>query len=104
MKKVFVANKSSYGAEFFYEGDTLDELKRAIVEHELFFEDDDNAYTDDRYTEELFKEHSTAYTLYEINLHDEEYIQWDDYDGTSWFNIEKKVSNLFSTVKRVEVV
>jgi hypothetical protein len=102
MKKVFVANKSSYGSEFFEECDTLDELRRAIVAHELFFEDDD--YTDDKYTEELFKKHSTAYTLYEINLHDEEYIQWRDYDGTSWFRIEKKVSNLLSIVREVEGV
>lgn len=100
MKKVFVANKSSYGAEFYEECDTLNELKRAIVVHELRFED--FAYTDDKYTEELFKEHSTAYTLYEIDLHDEEYIQWHEYDGTSWFTIAKRVSNLLSIVNEVK--
>jgi len=98
MKKVFVADKSSYGLEFFDECDSLDELKRAIVFHELRFED----YTPEMYTEELFKEHSTCYKLYEVDLHDTEYIDWHEYDGTSWFKIAKKVSNNLSIVKKIE--
>lgn len=101
MKKVFVANKSSYGLEFFEECDTLDELKRAIVYHEIG-RWDRNDYTPDMYTEELFKEHSIDYTLYEVDLHDDEYIQWHEYDGTSWFKIEKKVSNLLSQVTEIK--
>lgn len=99
MEKLFVANKSSYGAEFYNECNTLDELKRAIVYHELRWEKD---YSPELYTEELFKEHSIDYTLYEVDLHDDEYIQWHEYDGTSWFKIEKKVSNLLSQVTEIK--
>jgi hypothetical protein len=99
MEKLFVANKSSYGAEFYNECNTLDELKRAIVYHELRWEKD---YSPEMYTEELFKEHSIDYTLYEVDLHDDEYIQWHEYDGTSWFKIEKKVSNLLSQVTEIK--
>jgi hypothetical protein len=99
MEKLFVANKSSYGSEFYNECNTLDELKRAIVYHELRWEKD---YSPEMYTEELFKEHSIDYTLYEVDLHDDEYIQWHEYDGTSWFKIEKKVSNLLSQVTEIK--
>jgi hypothetical protein len=96
MKKVFVANKSSYGSEFYDECETLDELKRAIVAHEYQFSKEPVEYS-----EEVFNE-IADYTMYEIDLHDEEYIQWHEYDGTSWFTIEKKVSNLLSIVNEVK--
>ena len=101
MKKVFVADKSSYGAEFFQECNTLDELKRAIVYHEIGRWDEDG-YTPEKYTEELFKEHSKDYRLYEIDLHDEEMITWLEYDGTSWFRIEKIDPKLLSKLKWIE--
>ena len=96
MKKVFVADKSSYGSEFYDECETLDELKRAIVAHEYQFSKEPVEYS-----EEVFNE-IAEYTMYEIDLHDEEYIQWHEYDGTSWFTIAKKVSNLLSIVNEVK--
>jgi hypothetical protein len=99
MKTLYVADKRTFGSEFFCECSSLDELKRAIVEHELRF--DDESYTPDKYTEELFKEHSHGYKLYEVQLHDEECIRWDQYDGQSWFEIVKKEPNILSTIKGV---
>ena len=96
MKKVFVANKNSYGAEFFDECNTLDELKRAIVAHELR-----HAKYVPEYTEELFEEHSSDYALFEVDLHNDEHIVWREYDGTSWFKVEKKVVKLLSQVKQI---
>ena len=100
MKTVFVADKSTYGSEFFQECDSLDELKRAIVEQELRWKDE--SYTSDKYTKELFKKHSFGYKLYEVQLHDDECIVWHEYDGSSWFNVVKKDPNIFSIIKRVE--
>jgi hypothetical protein len=102
MKKVFIADKSSYGSEFYNECKTLDELKRDIVYHEMYYYSDEEPYTNDMYTEELFKKHSTDYTLFEVELHDEEYIQWHEYDGKSWFSIEKKDPKLLSIVKGIK--
>lgn len=99
MKKVFVANKRSYGAEFFDECSTLEELKMAIVYHEIGRYK--SSYTRNMYTEELFKKHSKDYDLFEIDLHDEEYIEWHEYDGQSWFSIEKIEPNLLSEVKPI---
>ena len=96
MKKVFVANKNSYGSEFYNECETLDELKRAIVAHEYQFSKEPVEYS-----EEVFNE-IAEYTMYEIDLHDEERIQWSGYDGTSWFRIERKVSNLLSTAREIK--
>ena len=45
MKKVFIAEKKSYGSEFYYECKTLDELKKAIVYHELYCYFDEDPYT-----------------------------------------------------------
>jgi len=99
MKKVFVADKRSYGSEFCQEFHTLDELKRGIVFHELYYSDED--YTDDMYTETLFKENSVDYTLFEVNLHDDEHITWQEYDGQSYFKIEKKDPKILSTWKKL---
>ena len=107
MKKVFAADKRSYGSDFMREFGTLDELKKGIVENELWFEMYDyekskSNYTDDMYTEELFKEHSESYTLYEIDLHDDEKLEWNEYDGQSSFRIVKKEVEILSTMKQVE--
>jgi hypothetical protein len=101
MKKVFVANKRSYGSEFYEVCDTLENLKRAIVAHELEFEDD--SYTDEMYTEELFKKHCEdgEYTLYEVELHEEEEITFGSYDGQSWFRIEKIHPNILSNYRQI---
>ena len=106
MTKVFAAHKHSYGADFMKEFNTLEELKRGIVEHELYFEmyDDEKSetkYNDSMYTEELFKEHSKSYTLYEIDLHEEEQLRWTEYDGQSYFSIVKIEPKVLSTMKQV---
>ena len=100
MKTVFTANKDSYGLEFMEVYDTLDELKRAIVSHTFQFEG-----KKPEYSEELFRECATQnlFTLYEVQLHDEECIVFGEYDGTSWFGIEKKVRNILSTCERIEI-
>ena len=100
MKTVFTANKDSYGLEFTQVCDTLDELKRAIVSHTLQFEE-----KCPEYSEELFRECATqkSFTLHKIQLHDEECITFGEYDGTSWFNIEKKVNDILSTVERIGI-
>ena len=98
MKKVFVANKNTYGLGFNGIHNTLDELKRAIVKHELNpFEYEDEEYTDEMYTEELFETCHKSYFLFEINLHETETIEFGEYDGTSWHTIEKKDKNILST-------
>ena len=107
MTKVFAADKRSYGSDFMREFNTLEELKRGIVENELWFdmydyEKSETKYNDSMYTEELFKEHSESYTLYEIDLHDDEQLEWSEYDGQSSFRIVKKEVEILSTMKQVE--
>jgi hypothetical protein len=103
MKKVFTARKHSYGTGFFEECDSLDELKKAIVAQELYFED--KTYTDELYTDELFKKWVVEgeYALYEVNLHDDEYISFSEYDGQSSFYIEKKDRNILSTMEYIDL-
>ena len=100
MKTVFTANKNSYGLEFMEVYDTLDELKRAIVSHTFQFEE-----KKPEYSEELFRKCATEklFTPYEVQLHDEECIVFDGYDGSSCFGVEKKDKNILSTCKRVEI-
>lgn len=100
MKTVFTADKASYGLEFMEVYDTLDELKRAIVSHTFQFEE-----KCPEYSEELFKKCAiqNRFTLHEVQLHDEECIVFGEYDGTSWFGIEKKDRNILSTCKRIEI-
>ena len=107
MTKVFAADKHSYGSDFMREFGTLDELKKGIVENELYFEmydyeKSESNYNDTMYTEELFKEHSESYTLYEIELHEDERLEWSEYDGQSSFRIVKKEVKILSTMKPVE--
>lgn len=99
MKTVYTANKGSYGTEFMEVYDTLDELKRAIVNSALQFEEEPYEYS-----EELYKKCATMnqYTPYKIELHDEEQVSFGEYDGTSWFFIEKKVANILSTSEKIK--
>ena len=104
---VYAADKGSYGTGFSYVFDTLDELKKKIVAQEERSErwaTESEEYTDDMYTEELFKKWSKdgEYELYEIHLHEDEQIMFGEYDGQSWFHIEKKDENILSTTKRIE--
>lgn len=106
MKKVFAAHKHSYGSDFMEEFNTLDELKRGIVEHELYYKLYDvktmkTMYTDDMYREDLFEEYSKSYTLFEIDLHEEERLEWSEYDGQSYFSIVKIEPQILSTMKQV---
>lgn len=96
--KLFVANKSSYGSEFYDACDTLDELKRAIVAHEYEYSKEPVEYS-----EEVFNE-IVGYTMYEVDLHHEERIHWDDCDGASWFRFEKEKTNLLSTARKIKGV
>jgi hypothetical protein len=54
------------------------------------------------YTEELFKQHSMSYMMYEIDLHNDEKLDWSDYDGQSYFSIVKKEPEILSTMKRID--
>jgi hypothetical protein len=106
MTKVFAAQKNSYGADFMREFNTLEELKRGIVENELYsemydYDKSESKYNDTMYTEELFKQHSMSYMMYEIDLHDDEKLDWSDYDGQSYFSIVKKEPEILSTMKRI---
>lgn len=106
MKKVFAADKHSYGSDFMREFNTLDELKRAIVEHELYYELYDaktmtTKYTNDMYREDLFEEYSKSYTLFEIDLHEDERLEWSEYDGQSYFAIVKIEPQILSIMKQV---
>jgi len=106
MKKVFAAQKITYGADFMREFNTLDELKRGIVENELYsemydYDKSESNYNHTMYTEELFKIHSVGYILYEINLHDDEKLEWSEYDGQSYFKEVKKETEILSTMKRI---
>ena len=104
MKKVFVADKSSFGAEFYEQFKTLDELKKGIVAHEYRHTKlHGQKYMPEMYTEELFKKSSRHYKLYEVNLHDDEMIEFHEYDGQSWFSIEKKDPNLLSTKTLISI-
>jgi hypothetical protein len=80
------------------EFNTLDELKRGIIKHELYYK---APYTDDMYNEELFQKHSRDYTLFEVDLHEDERLQWNEYDGQSYFSIVKIDPQILSTVKEV---
>lgn len=106
-KIVYTANKGSYGTGFFYVFDTLDELKKKIVaekERSERWATESEEYTDDMYTEELLKKWAKKgiYKLYEIHLHEDEEIIFDEYDGQSWFHIEKRNPNILSTMKHIE--
>jgi hypothetical protein len=104
MKKVFTADKRSYGTGFFEICDSLEELKKAIVKNYYQYrgvgpKDRPTRYSDDMYSEDLFlrAKKEGRYILYEIDLHDEEEILFHEYDGTSDHYIAKKEVNILST-------
>jgi len=106
MKRLFAAHKHSYGADFMREFNTLDELKRGIVENELYYELYDaktmtTKYTDNMYREDLFEEYSKSYTLFEIDLHEDERLEWSEYDGQSYFSIVKIEPQILSIMKQI---
>lgn len=91
-KMVCTARKGSYGTGFEDVFDNIEDLKRAIVKHELNpWDEEDNTYTEDDYTDELFKKICKAkdYGVVIVKLHSSEKISFDEYDGTSWPYIEK---------------
>ena len=96
MKKVYLANKSTFGSEFIDTYDSLEELKQAIY--------DNFAYGYD-YSEQVVKEciEDAGLSLYEVNLHDDEDIIFDQYDGQSWFTVVKKPEFILSTTSRIEL-
>jgi len=100
MKTVYTADKHSYGTEFFKVCNTLDELKRAIVKQEMRYEIllKDLEYTEDMYTEKLFKKYAEegGYRLAKVDLHKDEEITFGEYDGKSWFNVVKKDPKIIS--------
>ena len=97
-KIVYTAEKQSYGSEFTEVCDSLEELKHAIVKHGSLFR------KEEPYSEELVKEliRENGYILYRVNLHKEEMIVFHEYDGQSWFTIEKIDRNIFSTTEKVD--
>jgi hypothetical protein len=101
-KTVYTTNKHSYGKPFCDVCNTLDELKRAIVKQETFFSRPyyDREWTDDMYTEELFKKYKKEgdYHLRKICLHEDEEIEFSVNDGKSWFKIVKKEPNILSYI------
>ena len=107
MRKVYVADKASYGAEFTREFDTLQELKEAIVKHQSvkyeYTNDGDCIPHYSEYNEENFKKYKKRgqYTLYEVELDDSEFIWFDEYDGSSSFEIRKLEVEILSTYKKI---
>ena len=91
MKTVFTANKSSYGSAFMSICNSLQELKECIVNQDYMFDEHKPVYS-----EELFKQKSYDYILYKVELHDDEEIIFNEYDGQSWFQIVKKHPNILS--------
>lgn len=102
-KTVYVANKSSYGMSFECIFNSLHDLKNGIIqnEHGIWSDDDEEI----PYSEELAKKciEGGGYTLYKVELHDDEYISFDEYDGQSFFRIEKKVKNILSTKTQIKL-
>lgn len=91
MKTVYVANKNTYGSGFYSICDSFEELKSSIVNHETMFEEEEVIYN-----EELYKKLSVGYKPYKVELHDDEEILFDEYDGQSCFTIVKKDPNILS--------
>jgi hypothetical protein len=102
MKKVFTASKQSYGSGFYQVCNTLEELKRAIIDHCYYeFEDDDPERV---YSDDLFKEACAegGYSPYVVDLHPDEEIIFSEYDGSSCFKIEKINKMLLSHFRPIE--
>jgi hypothetical protein len=102
MKKVFTADKRSYGTEFYEICNSLEELKKAIIDHCYYmFEDEDPERV---YSDALFKEACAKglYVPFVVDLHPDEEIEFDGYDGQSWFKIEKIDKGILSRTRPIE--
>ena len=102
MKKVYLANKSTFGSEFIDTYDSLQELKQAIYDNFAYGYDYSEKYEP---SEQAIKEciKDAGLSLYEVNLHDDEDIIFDQYDGQSWFTVVKKPEFILSTTSRIEL-
>jgi hypothetical protein len=101
-KIVYVADKASYGAGFGGVYNSLEELKRVIVNHSLnLYGQNDHVVYSEILAKRCIEEYQ--FVLYEVNLHEDEHIIFHDYDGQSWFTIEKINKNILSTSQIVEV-
>lgn len=98
---VFTATKSGYGGRFEGVFNSLEELKRAIVE---------SGTGTDHYTEELFKDCIThdGFEIYAVDLDDSEEIVFhhnrhcdNEWYIDSWFTVEKKDKSRFSVCFRL---
>ena len=99
MKIFYTASKDSYGTAFSAICNSLEELKEAIYHHNYMFEDNLPKYSEEL-VQSIIKDE--GFTLYSVNLHEEERIVFDEYDGQSWFNIRKINQNILSTAKRIK--
>lgn len=102
MKKVFTADKQSYGSGFFEVCNTLDELKKAIIDHCYYMyedEDPERVYSDDMFKKACAER---LYTPFVVDLHPDEEIVFSEYDGKSWFKIERIDKSVLSRTRRVE--
>lgn len=96
MKKVYLAKKATFGTEFIDTYDSLQELKQAIFDQFAY------GYS---YSEQVVNDciEDNGLSLYEINLHNDEDIVFDQYDGQSWFTVIKKPEFILSTTTRIEL-
>jgi 6-pyruvoyl-tetrahydropterin synthase len=102
MKIVYTANKNSYGADFMYTFDSLEELKRGIFDHEHCYDDPKPEYNEKSSLEAIS---NGKYNLLKVELHDDEVITFGEYDGQSWVEIvKKKVEKILSKTTPVPVV
>jgi hypothetical protein len=90
MKKVFTADAGEFGVGFTIICDSLDELRRVITKW---------YYPERKYSMVLYREAKKKgmFILYEIDLHDDEQILFDDYDGCTTHYIAKKKVDILST-------
>lgn len=101
-KIVYVAEKRSFGSMAFeYVCNSLDALKDAIMqhEHEVYWPDDEQIPYSEELAEACIK--IGKYRLHKVNLHDEEEIVFHEYDGASWFTIEKKDFKILSRCEQI---
>jgi hypothetical protein len=102
-KTVYVADKSSYGISFECIFNSLHDLKNGIIQNEhgiWHFGEKEIPYSEEL-AMKCIKER--GYTLYKVELHDDECITFDEYDGQSFFRIEKKVENILSTTTQIKL-
>ena len=96
MKMVFTATKNGYGPSFEGVFNSLEKLKKAIVE---------SSTGTDHYTEELYRDciAEDGFEIYAVDLDDSEEIIFhhhrhceEEWNVNSWFTIEKKDKSRYS--------